>query len=409
MTSPLESLVLRNAINRWYYIPALIWLMVTLVSGIWLRLEWQYSIQQFLSVSDLIHAHSHAAMLGWIYIAFAGFTLKYCIRTSTAVKNAIPMAVLLHVSNVGMFVSFSLSGYAFWSILWSSVHLVATLWLAYLLVFYMKKSENKLFETFLLTAWLWLIIAGFSPIALAISGGMSSKLAQFWLGSYLYLSTNGWILFMTLAVLVQNLPLERICKLDWLGYWLMTICLPFSMISMFYTFELEYQLYYLGWIMNIAFSAGTIIVCVRLLSTLHSNPTIKTIFFTGLCLLVAKSLLQVITFHPNFLYLTNYHLLKVAFLHLFLFGSVTLLIISGIYDYALLSKSYQKMINTSLLTGVLSMIFFIFAMPGLPLLGYIFIYPWHLLMAISGLLTLFGVSLIYINAINSKSINPNHS
>lgn len=107
---------IRDKIFFWYHLPALVWLLLSLVSGIWIRLEWHMPLQSFFQTANLIHAHSHAALLGWIYLVFAGFTIRKLIQRGTAEKILVPMSLGLQVANVGMFVSFALQGYAFWSI-----------------------------------------------------------------------------------------------------------------------------------------------------------------------------------------------------------------------------------------------------------------------------------------------------
>lgn len=378
-------------ITRWYYFPALLWLAASLLVGIWIRVEWHQPFQSFFSMQNLIHTHSHASLLGWVYIVFAGFTLQHFIRKSVVQKIAAPMAAGLHLSNAGMFISFALQGYAFWSILFSTIHLILTLWLAVLYLICRKSSVNDLMANFTGAGWLWLVLSGFGPFALAFSGGMAGQWALFWLGSYLYLLTNGWVLFMLMAVLISTVtPGGKYKKWADIGFNLMFWSLPGSMLSMFYVISFPEWTMWAGWIFNIAFTAGTLMTILFLLNQPGGVSSYKILFYSGVMFLAAKSVIQIIAFYPELLYLSTNHHLKVAFLHLFLVGCTSLLLIYAVYKPAIPGTGYFNS-AALIITGSVLMIMLLFMMPGLPMLGVFLFIPYQLLIALSGLLIITGI------------------
>ena len=392
MTSKAKDL--RSLVDVWFYKPAFIWLVLSLIVGIWIRFEWHSPIQSEFAIPHLIHTHTHAALLGWVYLIFSGFTLKTVIPERKATAIAVPMAVGLHLANVGMFIAFSLQGYAFWSILFSSIHLFLTVWLAVVYLFFRKKDAPLLVRNFTGSAWLWLMLSGFGPFALAFTGGMAGQWAQFWLGSYLYLLTNGWILFILIAVGIQYLHVKTDSN-KWMniGFNIMFYSLPGSMISMFYVLDISEKLQWIGWLFNVAFSIGTLMVVIPLIKPALKKTIDKWLVFQGLLFLIVKSVLQIIAFLPFLLYLTSNHHLKVLFLHLFLLGCVTLILIP-FASHPPKNKILNALAPVLLLSGVVLMILFMGMMAGLPLFGVFLFLPYQLLMTISGILILAGVIIV---------------
>lgn len=381
-------------IKNWYYFPALVWFFISVIIGVWMRLEWHNPIQHYFDIRNLIHAHSHAALLGWMYIVFAGFTLKHFIHLTTVISVAKPMALTLHLSNVGMLIAFSLQGYAFWSILFSTIHLIATVWLAFLLLLRKDKRISEIAMKFAGAAWLWLILSGFGPFALAFTGGMASVWAQFWLGSYLYLLTNGWILFMMISILLHHLVKEENHPQLNFGFNLMYYTLPGSMLSMFYVLNFPIWVYWIGWFFNLAFALGSILVLVSLFKSTLKYEGSKFLLYSGLIFLGLKTALQLIAFWPSLIELTSNHLLKVSFLHLFLLGCISLLIISLFYSDKHQNSKTISFSHLLIGLGTISMIVLLFMMAGLPLIGYFIFLPYQFLFALTGGLIVAGSLLI---------------
>ncbi|MFW6348266.1 MAG: hypothetical protein ACOC2C_06630, partial [Cyclonatronaceae bacterium] len=331
-------------IRRWFELPALFWLLVAALVGIWIRLEWYAPMQSFFAPRDLIHAHTHAALLGWVYLVMSGFTLRHFVRRETVMRVLRPMSAGLQLVNLGMLVAFALQGYAFWSILFSAAHLFLTLWLAVLFVMRpASRSDASLSRRFAASAWFWQVVSGFGPIILAATGGMSGGLAEFWLGSYLFLLLNGWIIFMMLSMWLRLTGADgRAGKKARAAHHLMHFSLFPALLSMFYGAGLPDWMMWTGFGFNLMHSLGILLLLPLLWKMrLYANHAAAVRLLLGLAtlLLGLKAGLQILSYYPELLYLTKNHLLRVAFLHLVLLGLLTPLLLY--FGYGSMRQSSQ--------------------------------------------------------------------
>jgi len=376
---------LNASIHRWYFLPALLWLVVAVAVGTWIRFEWHSPSQSFFAIPNLIHAHTHAALLGWVYLVMGGFTLKHFINKKTAARILLPMSVGLQLSNLGMLVSFALQGYGFWGIFFSSTHLFLTLWLAVLFLWRPDKSQAGLSKDLAAAAWLWQVLSGFGPFALAFTGGMSGTMAQFWLGSYLFLMLNGWIIFMLLSIWFHQPGLaRRVSAREKIGFNLMFITLLPALISMLYGLGISRELLWLGFGANLLHGAGLLMLLPVLWPGKATPLTGRLILRTGLLLLAAKAVIQPVSYFPDLLHLTTNHLLKVGFLHMVLLGLVTPVLLY--LGYSTLQKSSPITLTVALLSvgsGLLTTAI-LFWIPLAGMAGIFVFWPWQLLMGIAG-------------------------
>ena len=86
-----------------------------------------------LNYRFLIHAHSHTAMLGWIYLMLFTLIVHYFIPDKKPVYNR--LFWLTEFAVIGMLLSFPFQGYALYSIIFSTLFLFASYWFTW---FFMK-------------------------------------------------------------------------------------------------------------------------------------------------------------------------------------------------------------------------------------------------------------------------------
>lgn len=112
MTS--ESKDIRTLVAVWFYKPAFIWLILSLIVGIWIRFEWHSPMQSVFAIPHVIHTHTHAALLGCvtlILIPFASHPPKNIILKaltpvlllSGVVMMLLFMAMMAGLPLLGMF------------------------------------------------------------------------------------------------------------------------------------------------------------------------------------------------------------------------------------------------------------------------------------------------------------------
>lgn len=203
--------------------PALVYLIITLVSGMWIRVQWLVPDWAFFTQKFAIHAHSHLAMLGWLFPAFLFLLMKSPKQPTKAQKVSIGS---LHVLIIAMFPAFLIEGYAFFSILFSSLFLVVS----YVLIWQFR-TELEL-RTNPLKQWAvaLYLISTIGPWALGGATAFGPEWLSAWIAWFLHLQFNGWVTFAVFALFWNSASLSsyHINAIHTLG--LSTIFISFGMM-----------------------------------------------------------------------------------------------------------------------------------------------------------------------------------
>src|SRR5690625_3770642 len=192
--------------TRYLGVPLLNFLVAALL-GLFMRYVYVGTINIPFRYSYLIHAHSHIAILGWVYLALFGlFTSGFLPTWYRKYKR---LFWITQVSIVGMLFSFPFQGYAAASITFSTLHVIAS----YFFIYYFwrdtktqrspasKMIHASLLYMFISTVGLWFM----APImALKIKGGWDQVAIQF----FLHFQFNGWFVFAVLGLLFKKLKVK---------------------------------------------------------------------------------------------------------------------------------------------------------------------------------------------------------
>ncbi|SET54253.1 hypothetical protein [Hymenobacter actinosclerus] len=199
--------------RRWVQV-ALINLVVAALLGALMRYIFLWEVPG-VEYRNIMHAHSHGAMLGWVYLVlFTGYVLL--AGPARRVYTYLFWATQLTV--VAIFVLFALQGYSASSIAATSLHVL----LSYVAVALLWPDLRRRLAG---TVALPYLLAGLGSIVLSTLGLwalgiiMSSKppnMTLFYLAIQFFLhgQLNGWFMFGTLGLVVayfekQQLPLNR--------------------------------------------------------------------------------------------------------------------------------------------------------------------------------------------------------
>jgi hypothetical protein len=182
---------------------ALAYFLVVALMGVLLRF---YVVTQLLfNYKFLLHAHSHTALLGWIYLGLT--TLIYRIFLSEAEKPKLYSHIFIftNVCILGMLITFPIQGYALYSIIFSTLFLFASYWFAWFAMKHIPKHFKNRFSWKLIKTSLWyLVISSIGPWAI---GGVMATLGpeSIWYKTsiyfYLHFQYNGWFILALLGVL----------------------------------------------------------------------------------------------------------------------------------------------------------------------------------------------------------------
>jgi len=93
---------------------------LTALSGAWMRLNLFVDTSSFIPYTNLLHAHSHIAVLGWTF--FGVFILFAVLMNKQSSKFVTYLAISLFLVTGAMFIAFLMQGYALYSIIFSTIH-----------------------------------------------------------------------------------------------------------------------------------------------------------------------------------------------------------------------------------------------------------------------------------------------
>ncbi|MCW8982326.1 MAG: hypothetical protein OQJ83_13160 [Altibacter sp.] len=146
----------------------------------------------------IVHTHSHVALLGWVYTAFSTL-LYYCFLQKEPIEKKYRVIFwVTQLTIVGMMVSFPFTGYAFFSILFSTLFLLASYWFCYFFLKNVPASKKQLPSFKLIRISLWyLIISSIGPWALGAimtTLGSSSPWYRNAIYFFLHFQYNGWFI-----------------------------------------------------------------------------------------------------------------------------------------------------------------------------------------------------------------------
>lgn len=336
------KLFLLNGPNRkkgWLLL-ALSWLVVIALAGSFIRLMFLADINIF-RYKYLLHAHSHVAMLGWVYSAF--FTgILYMFLNDSGFNSLSYRRIfwLTQITIAGMMVTFTIQGYGPASIAFSTGHIFLSYWFAGKFWRSVRNSKNlhqkyPLALRFILAGLFFLVLSSFGPWGLAYLAAndlTGSDLYHQAIYFYLHFQYNGWFVFALMGLFFSVLEKKGVVysgSRALLAFWLLFYaCIPAYFLSL-----LEYPLS--GLLRGLAVSSA--IVQVAGLGALLSAFKLKAIsrfnqsgsmfmILTGISLvaLFLKFILQLVSTVPGIEILA--FVLRdvvIAYLHLVMLGSVT--------------------------------------------------------------------------------------
>lgn len=175
---------------------ALGYFMIIAILGVLLR---------FIAITDIpvsykyiVHTHSHVALLGWVYTALTTL-LYYAFLRSQPIKNKYRIIFwFTQATIIGMLFSFPFTGYALFSIIFSSLFLIASYWFVYFFFKYCPENLKKTNSYRLIRISLWyMVLSSIGPWALGFimnTAGSGSNWYRNAIYFYLHFQYNGWFI-----------------------------------------------------------------------------------------------------------------------------------------------------------------------------------------------------------------------
>lgn len=156
----------------------------------------------------LTHAHSHVAMLGWVYLMIYTLFVHYFTDKNSPFYNRLFWVTQLSV--VGMLFSFPFQGYALVSITFSTLHIICSYFFAYA-IWKDLNIKNQLIQFLVKTALVFMLLSTIGIWCLGPAVGLMGKASAFYqvaIQFFLHFQFNGWFLIAVLALLFHQLKIE---------------------------------------------------------------------------------------------------------------------------------------------------------------------------------------------------------
>jgi hypothetical protein len=162
-------------------------------------------IEMDFNYKNILHTHSHIALLGWVYTALTTLIFQLFLAEKNIERSHRRLFWSTQISIIGMMVTFSFTGYALFSIIFSTYFLINSYVFLRLFLKHTSKEQKKTNPYKLIRASLWLMaLSSLGPWAL---GGIMNTLGSTssWYRNaiyfYLHFQYNGWFLLALIGLL----------------------------------------------------------------------------------------------------------------------------------------------------------------------------------------------------------------
>lgn len=155
----------------------------------------------------LTHAHSHVAMLGWVYLLLYVLIVKYVVPEKKPVFNR--LFWLTEFAVIGMLFSFPFQGYAAVSISFSTLHIFCSYYFVYLIWKY-HKTDSKVTAYMLKASLVFMLVSTVGVWCLGPAVKMAGQASAFYqtaIQFFLHFQFNGWFLIAVIGVLFHLLKI----------------------------------------------------------------------------------------------------------------------------------------------------------------------------------------------------------
>lgn len=285
----------------------------------------------------VVHAHSHIALLGWVYIGLSTLIYKMYFSETDQGKTYRRIFWFTQVTLLGMLFTFPFTGYAALSITFSTLFLFASYLLTW---FVLKKIPEKYRSTFsfkCIRASLWyLVISSIGPWAL---GGIMATLgkASIWykmaIYFYLHFQYNGWFLLALCGIFLYFME-RKDFRLSKKSFQIFFRLLNMAVILSFFLSVLwvkPHWIFYVLGVIGAILQIGAFFVFFRMIKPFWKSakpgfsPFEKFLLKLAGITLVAKMLMQLISAHPYFAEIAfTYKDLVIGYLHWVFLGMVSI-------------------------------------------------------------------------------------
>ncbi|MDO9554463.1 c-type cytochrome [Rhodonellum sp.] len=186
---------------------AVLFFLVSAVFGLMMRYFFIGEIPYF-QFKNLLHAHSHVALLGWGFLLVAGLLVFFFVKDQKRIKIYLNLLLLNVVAVIGMALTFPVEGYGLFSIGFSTLQLFVGYGFAFYFLQDLKKTEKSNATSLITFSIYWMVLSSIGLWAIGPIGATLGRLHPLYFMSvqwFLHLQLNGWFVYVLLGLLVHFL------------------------------------------------------------------------------------------------------------------------------------------------------------------------------------------------------------
>jgi hypothetical protein len=298
-----------------------------------LLLRWMYVAPiEGINFQFLMHGHSHVAMLGWVYLMLYCLIFHFFVPKEAQQKPIYKRLFwVTELAVVGMMIDFPAQGYAFVSILFSTLHIFCSYYFCYLI---WKDAKPVTFQEkrMLRTALFFMVLSTLGVWCLGPAVGIMGKASAFYqiaIQFFLHFQFNGWFLFAVLALFFKQSKLNIDEKKFRMFYNLfvigtvLTLALP---VSWSLSNPIFYWINVIGVVLQL-FSAVLFIQLIRSQFQTFFAPLpslVKTVYRFALFSLALKVIIQLVVLIPELAQVSHeIRNFVIGYIHLTMLGIIT--------------------------------------------------------------------------------------
>lgn len=194
---------------------ALTYFAIAATLGLLLRIYFTTSLP--FNFRYVVHAHSHTALLGWIYMGLTTILFHIFLNKPDVEPKYRRLFWFTQLTIVGMLCTFPFQGYGLYSIIFSTLFIIASYWFT---GFFMKNTTKPTKATYAYKcfriALIYLVISTIGPWTMGYvltALGPTSIWYRIVIYFYLHFQYNGWMIMALLGFLFyvlenRNIPIS---------------------------------------------------------------------------------------------------------------------------------------------------------------------------------------------------------
>lgn len=314
---------------RW----ALFFFFAASVFGLMMRYYFLGEIP-FFAYKNLLHTHSHIALLGWGYMLIMGY---YVFSFGSDQKRAglyKKMLTINVVAGLGMLASFPIQGYGAVSIFFSTIQLLSSYYFSVQILRDLKKAPSSTAVRMIRFSIYWMLLSTLGLLAIgpvSVLLGRNHPLYFMSVQWFLHLQLSGWFTYAVFGVLMHYLEEKgKTIHLSKTQEWTLHL-------SVLLTYALS-----VSWSTPMPFLSPTNSLGVVMQSLAYFwilRPLISALFpglgfpshwvdrlmYLGVLSLIAKALVMALLAVPSVAHISiTIRLFVIGFIHLVMLGTVSL-------------------------------------------------------------------------------------